>query len=144
MFADIFNRGRLDLYVSTDSWLSGANYTEAQLLKMNHTVEPNVLYTNDGKGAFGSVAAPVLALKTLGHDVICEDLDHDGLLDIYVGVDAESGNQWATSKGGNPLYTRRTKTLEWVEVAKDWGIKHEANCVCVPAVDFDNDTGFNA
>ena len=23
--------------------------------------------------------------------------------------------------------------------ADDWGIKHDANCVCVPAVDFDND-----
>ncbi len=73
----------------------------------------------------------------LGHDVICEDLDHDGLLDIYVGVDAQSGNRFATSKGGNPLYTRRAG--EWKELAKEWGIKHEANCVCVPAVDFDND-----
>ena len=43
VFADIFNKGRLDLYVSTDSWLSGANYTEAQLLQMKHTVLPNIL-----------------------------------------------------------------------------------------------------
>src|SRR5204862_1017105 len=76
VLADVFNRGRLDLYVSTDSWLSGANYTEAQLLKLKHTVEPNVLYQNDGKGQFGIIDVPVLALKTLGHDVICEDLDH--------------------------------------------------------------------
>lgn len=137
-FADIFNKGRLDLYVSTDSWLSGANYTEAQLLKMNHTVQPNVLYGGDGKGKFVSVDSPILALKTLGHDVICEDLDHDGLIDIYVGVDAESGNKWATSKGGNPLYTRPDGKT-WTEQAKAWGIQHEANCVCVPAVDFDND-----
>jgi hypothetical protein len=27
VFADLFNRGRLDLYVTTDSWLAGANYT---------------------------------------------------------------------------------------------------------------------
>ncbi len=142
-FADIFNRSRLDLYVSTDSWLSGANYTEAQLLKMKHTVEPDMLYANDGAGKFASVNAPVLASKTLGHDIICEDLDHDGLLDIYVGVDAESGNKWATSKGGNPLWTRRAGPRmgpeEWLDQAKEWGIKHEANCVCVPAVDFDND-----
>ena len=143
VFADTLNRGKLDLFVTTDSWLSGANYTEAQLLKMNHTVEPNLLYSNDGKGQFAPIVAPALDLKTLGHDAICEDLDHDGLLDIYVGVDAESGNKWATSKGGNPLYTRRAELHkgpgDWIEQAKEWGIKHEANCVCVPAADFDND-----
>ena len=141
VLADIFNKGRLDLYVSTDSWLSGANYTEAQMLKMKHTVEPNMLFANEGKRNFASVDSPILALKTLGHDVVCEDLDHDGLLDIYVGVDAESGNQWATSKGGNPLYTRTAGQpgSPWHEKAEEWGIKHVANCVCVPAVDFDND-----
>lgn len=138
VFADIFNKGRLDLYVSTDSWLSGANYTEAQLLKQGHSVLPNILYANDGKGVFTTVDAQILASKTLGHDIICEDLDHDGLIDIYVGVDAESGNKWATTKGGNPLWTRADGKT-WTEQAKDWGIKHEANCVCVPAVDFDND-----
>lgn len=137
VFADLFNKGRLDLYVTTDSWLSGANYTEAQLLKMKHTVEPNLLYTNDGAGKFTPLDAPVSRLKTLGHDVVCEDFDHDGLLDLYVGVDAESGNKWATSKGGNPLYTRVAGA--WKDVAGEWGVKHEANCVCVPAVDFDND-----
>jgi hypothetical protein len=138
IFADILNRGRLDLFVTTDSWLSGANYTEAQLLKMNHTVESNILYANDGKGQYGPFAHDVPALKTLSHDAICEDLDHDGLVDIYVGVDAESGNKWATSKGGNALYTRPERAA-WSERAKEWGIKHEANCVCVPAADFDND-----
>ncbi|MBI2803922.1 MAG: CRTAC1 family protein [Planctomycetes bacterium] len=138
VFADIFNKGRLDLYVSTDSWLSGANYTEAQLLKMKHTVEPNALYAGDGTGKFAWVNSPTLMSKTLGHDIICEDLDHDGLIDIYVGVDAQSGNKWATTKGGNPLWTRRDG-INWNDDAKKWGIKHEANCVCVPAVDFDND-----
>jgi hypothetical protein len=138
VFADVFKRGRLDLYVSTDSWLSGANYTEDQLLKMKHTVEPNILYTNDGKGKFTAVKEPLFDLKTLGHDVVIEDLDHDGWPDVYVAVDAESGNQWAVSKGGNPLWTRGNGKT-WQEVAKAWGVKHEANCVCVPAVDFDND-----
>ena len=32
VFADVSNRGRFDLFVTTDSWLSGANYTEKQLL----------------------------------------------------------------------------------------------------------------
>src|SRR6202011_1694946 len=27
VFADVFNRGKLDLFVTTDSWLAGANYT---------------------------------------------------------------------------------------------------------------------
>ena len=138
VFADLFNQGKLDLFVSTDSWLSGANYKEAELLKLKHTVEPNVLYVNNGKGQFDPINAPILAHKSLGHDIVCEDLDHDGLIDIYVGVDAESGNQWATSKGGNPLYTRPDGKT-WQEKAADWGIKHEANCVCVPAADFDND-----
>jgi hypothetical protein len=137
-FADVFNRGRLDLYVTTDSWLSGANYTEEQLRKMKHTVEPNVLYVNDGKGTFTAAAEPTLALKTLAHDVVLEDLDHDGLPEVYVAVDAESGNRWATSKGGNPLWTRPDGKT-WREVSAAWGVRHEANCVCCPAADFDND-----
>jgi hypothetical protein len=135
-FADVFNRGRLDLYVSTDSWLAGANYTEEQLLKMKKTVEPNLLYANDGKGKFAVEPFPVY--KSLGHDVVIEDLDHDGLPDVYVGVDAESGNKWATSKGGNPLWVRPGGKA-WEEVGKAWGVRHEANCVCVPAADLDGD-----
>jgi hypothetical protein len=139
VFADVFNRGKLDLYVTTDSWLSGANYTEAELLKQGKTVEPNVLYENLGQGKFAPVAAATLAFKGLAHDAILEDLDHDGLLDIYVGVDAiPSGNKYATSKGGNPLWTRPDGKT-WQEVSKAWGVAHEANCVCVPAADFDND-----
>ncbi len=138
VFADVFNRGRLDLYVSTDSWLSGANYTEEQLLKMKKTVEPNLLYLNDGKGKFSPLAEPLFAHKSLGHDIAIEDFDHDGWPDIYVGIDAESGNKWATSKGGNPLWTRPDGKA-WKEVSKEWGAKIEANCVCVPAADFDND-----
>jgi hypothetical protein len=137
-FADVFNTGRLDLFVTTDSWLAGANSTEQQLLQQKHTVEPNALYRNDGKGRFTLVDAPALAHKSLGHDVVIEDLDHDGLPEIYVAVDAESGNRWATSKGGNPLYTRPDGKT-WKEVAKEWGVKHEANCVCVVAADFDGD-----
>jgi hypothetical protein len=129
---------RLDLYVTTDSWLAGANYTEAQLLQMKHTVEPNVLYVNGGGGTFKPHDAPTLALKTLSHDAVLEDFNHDGLVDIYVAVDAESGNQWATSKGGNPLWTRPDGKA-WQEAGKMWGIKHEANCVCIVAADFDND-----
>jgi hypothetical protein len=137
-FADLFNRGRLDLYVTTDSWLSGANYTEEQLLQMKHTVEPNFLYANDGKGTFTPATDPILALKTLAHDVVLEDLDHDGLPEVYVAVDAESGNRWATSKGGNRLWTRPDGKA-WRETGKAWGLAHEANCVCCPAADLDND-----
>lgn len=138
VFADVFNRARFDLFVTTDSWLSGANSTEAQLLKMKHTVEPNVLYVNHGRGRFAPYQAGTLAHKTLSHDAILEDLDHDGLVDLYVGVDAESGDQWATSKGGNPLWTR-SDGKTWAEVGAAWGVKHKGNCVCVPAADFDND-----
>lgn len=138
VLGDVLNRGKLDLLVTTDSWLSGANYTEEQLLKMKHTVEPNVLYVNQDNGKFTPLAEPLLALKNLGHDAIIEDLDHDGRPEIYVGVDAESGNQWATSKGGNSLWTR-SADKKWQEVSKAWGVRHEANCVCVPVADFDND-----
>jgi hypothetical protein len=138
VLADVFNRGRLDLLVTTDSWLSGANYSEEQLLKLKHTVEPNLLYLNDGKGHFSIDPAATLKHKTLSHDAILEDLDHDGLIDLYVGVDAESGNRWATSKGGNPLWVR-PDGKSWSESSKSWGLDHVANCVCVPAADFDND-----
>ena len=139
VFADVDNRGRFDLYVTTDSWLSGANYTERQLLGRGHTVEPNLLYLNDGRGRFKPSGQKALHHKTLSHDAILEDLDHDGLIDVYVGVDAiPSGNRFATHKGGNPLWTRRDKK-RWVEVRKDWKTGFEGNCVCVPAADFDND-----
>jgi len=139
VFADILNRGRLDLFVTTDSWLSGANYTEPELLQQGHTVEPNLLYLNDGRGKFSVAPDATLKHKTLSHDAVLEDLDHDGLIDIYVGVDAiPSGNRFATNKGGNPLWTRAGNGA-WSEAAAAWGVKHEGNCVCVPAVDFDND-----
>jgi hypothetical protein len=128
----------LDLYVTTDSWLAGANYTESQLLAQKHTVEPSVLYRNDGKGKFTFVHDKALALKTLAHDAVIEDLDHDGLVEIYSTVDAESGNKWATSKGGDRLWSR-TDGKAWKDVAAEWGVKHEANSVCVVAADFDND-----
>jgi hypothetical protein len=139
VLADMFNRGALDLYVTTDSWLSGANYTEPQLREQGHTVEPNVLYRNDEAGRFKPIADAALAHKTLSHDAVLEDLDHDGQLDIYVGVDAiPTGNTYATSKGGNPLWTRAGGGA-WRNASRDWGVAFEANCVCVPAVDFDND-----
>ena len=138
VFADAGNRGRLDLHVTTDSWLSGANYTEQQLLARGNTVEPNVLYENDGKGRFKPADAKTLLHKTLSHDAVLQDLDHDGFIDIYVGVDAiPTGNKFATHKGGNPAWTRRGG--QWREVRKEWGVGFEANCVCVPAADFDND-----
>lgn len=138
VFADVFNRGVPDLYVSTDSWLSGANYTEPQLLQMKHTVEPNLLYQHGKGGPYKPIDVPSRDYKTLSHDIIIEDLDHDGLPDIYVGVDAESGNRWASSKGGNPLWTR-SDGKTWKEVSKEWGVNYEGNCVCVPAADFDGD-----
>lgn len=139
VFGDVFNRGRLDLYVTTDSWLSGANYTESQLIERGHTVEPNLLYINNGRGRFTPAAHATLKHKTLSHDAVLQDLNHDGWIDIYVGVDAiPSGNRFATHKGGNPLWTR-PGGKEWQEVARAWQVKHEGNCVGVPAADFDND-----
>lgn len=139
VFADVGNTGRLDLYETTDSWLSGANSTEPQLLTQGHAVEPNLLLTNDGQGRFHAVSDGTLLHKTLSHDAILEDLDHDGWLDIYVGVDAiPTGNRFATSKGGNPMWTRQGGQ-RWAEVRKQWGVGFEANCVCVPAADFDSD-----
>ena len=139
VFGDVTGRGRLDLYVTTDSWLGGANATEPQLIKQGHTVEPNLLYENDGRGRFRPAAKARLQHKALSHDAILEDLDHDGRLEIYVGVDAiPTGNRFATHKGGNPLWTRDEKG-SWQEARQSWGVGHEGNCVCVPAADFDND-----
>ena len=137
-FGDVFNRGRLDLYVSTDSWMSGENATEKQLLMRGRTVEPNLLYLHSGWAKFRPASDGPSAYKSLAHDIVLEDLDHDGHIEIYVGVDAKSGNRFATNKGGNPLWTR-TDGKTFVEVGADWGVKHVANCVCVPAADFDAD-----
>jgi len=139
VFGDVLGRGRLDLYVTTDSWLSGANYTEPELIRQGHTVEPNLLYENDGQGRFKPAEAAILRHKTLSHDAVLEDLDHDGRVEIYVGLDAvPSGNRFATHKGGNPLWTRDAKG-KWREARQSWGVGYEGNCVCVPAADLDND-----
>lgn len=139
VMADVFNRGQLDLYVTTDSWLSGANATEAELLSQQHTVEPNLLYSGDGQGRFTPIASETLRHKTLSHDAVLEDLDHDGLVEIYVGVDAiPTGNLFATHKGGNPLWTRDAQG-DWHNVAAECGVDHQGNCVCVPAADLDLD-----
>src|SRR6185295_19550020 len=70
VLADVFHRGRLDLYVTTDSWLSGANYTEPQLREQGHTVEPNLLYINQGNGRFTADTTAALAHKSLSHDAV--------------------------------------------------------------------------
>jgi hypothetical protein len=137
-FGDVLNRGRLDLYVTTDSWMSGENATEQQLLNRGRTVEPNLLYLHSGGAKFHSASGGPSTYKSLAHDIVLEDLDHDGRVEIYVGVDAMSGNRFATNKGGNPLWTR-TDGKTFVEAGTHWGVKHEANCVCVPAADFDAD-----
>jgi enediyne biosynthesis protein E4 len=136
VFADVFNRGRLDLYVTTDSWLGGVNSTEKQLRAAGNAVEPNALYVNDGKGGFVTFPEPRLNFTGLSHDAVVEDLDNDGLVEIYAAVDARAGNKWATSKGGNPLWSRE-EGARWREVA--WGVKAEANCICAVAADLDND-----
>jgi hypothetical protein len=138
VFGDLFNRGRLDLYVTTDSWLSGANSTEEQLRKQGHTVEPNVLYESDGKGGFAALAEPPFAVKSLSHDALLEDLDHDERVEVFTTVDAQSANAWATTKGGNKLLTR-SDGKGWQEAAAAWGLAHEANCVCACAADLDGD-----
>lgn len=139
MFADIFNRNRLDLFVTTDSWLSGINATESELLKQGKTVEPNELYENKGQGRFGPINTTTLQHKSVSHDVVLEDFDHDGRVDIYVAVDAiPTGNHFATHKGGNPLWTRRDGG-SWLDVRGEWGVDYQGNCVAVPAADFDND-----
>ena len=137
-FADPDNDGDPDLLVTTDSWLSGANYTEPQLKEQGHTVEPNQLYRNDGGGKFVRIDADALDHRSLGHDATFSDFDHDGDADLYVGVDADSANQWATSKGGNPMW-RNDGPGRWTRVEREWGVGHEANTVCVPAADFDGD-----
>ena len=151
-FADVFNRGRFDLYVTTDSWLSGANSTEPELRQQGHTVEPSLLYDLDLLKSAEPHYRPIAGLpsehKTLAHDITIEDFDHDGRCEIYVGVDAiPTGNIYATSKGGNPLWTRTAPAPgegpaaegNWRNVGREWGVDFEANCVCVPAADFDND-----
>ena len=138
VLADVFRQGRLDLFVTTDSWLSGVNATEPELLAQGNTVEPNLLYRNNGQGRFTPAADETLKHKTLSHDAVLEDLDHDGQIDLYAAVDAiPTGNRFATHKGGNPSWRR--EGIAWQKVEDAWGINHQGNCVCAPAADFDGD-----
>ena len=135
---DVFNTGRLDLYVTTDSWLGGEHGTTEQLRQRGNAVEANLLYTGRGNGRF--VPNGALKYLTLSHDAVLADFDHDGLVDVYVGVDAKctAGTRYAPDNGGNGLWTR-TDGKTFVEAAAAWGVKHRSNCVCVPAADLDND-----
>lgn len=134
VFADVDNDSDVDLFVTTDSWLSGMNRFEEQLIAMGHTVEPNRLYLN-GKGKFTPLDVPSLNFKGACYDASLADFDHDGNLDIYVGV---SASPYSTSKGGNPLWRGDGKG-GWKRVDKEWGAYHEGITVCVPAADLDND-----
>jgi len=87
VFADLTNRGRLDLYVSNN-----ANRSEGS------RAAPSALFHNDGGGKFTDVSAQSGACPPgfLGRTAAAVDFDGDGLLDLlacefYYGTRADKG-----------------------------------------------------
>jgi hypothetical protein len=92
VFLDFDNDGLIDVYTANDSYFSPP---------------PNVLQRNLGKDTFGIVDAnTAIASKGGGYGAATLDVNHDGLLDIFVSNTGNDGNQLflnITSNSGNYL-----------------------------------------
>jgi hypothetical protein len=66
---------------------------------------PDVLFRNEGNGTFADVSARsgVASAAAAGLGVVCEDLDGDGSLDIYVANDAYANHLWLNQGDGTFL-----------------------------------------
>jgi hypothetical protein len=66
---------------------------------------PDVLYRNDGDGTFTDMSVPsgIASAQGRGLGVICEDLDGDTLIDIYVANDGEANFLWINRGDGTFL-----------------------------------------
>ena len=111
VFCDYDRDGYLDLYVShyvkfdpTKVCVKGdgaRDYCSPQSLPY----ESDVLYHNNGNGAFTDVSGPagLLGVRAPGLGVLCSDFTGDGLPDFYVANDGEANQLWVNEGNGKFL-----------------------------------------
>ena len=108
VFCDFDRDGFLDLYVSryvsydpTQQCTDGVGRPDYCGPK-NFPYLSDVLLHNNGDGTFTDISqrAGIAAVSAPGLGVVCEDLNDDGWVDIYVANDLEANQLWINMKDG--------------------------------------------
>ena len=144
-FFDYDRDGFLDLYIARYvdwnaekvcySQTGGPEYCGPKAFLSVH----DVLLHNNGDGTFSDVAkhAGIAGVVSAGLGVVCEDLNDDGWIDVYVANDMDANNLWINQKDG----TFRDDALLLGTAYNMYG-RAEAG-MGVVAADFDNDGDFD-
>lgn len=137
-WGDVDNDGWLDLYVTTDSWVSGGGMSTLlyHTDRFGLTPWPNALYRNRN-GKHFDLHGTLPQFLSEGHDVQFEDIDHDGDLDLYTTCHGFNNDRIGT-RGGNPLFLNDGKG-NLVRAADALGISPVENYVSGALVDLDQD-----
>jgi hypothetical protein len=144
-FFDCDRDGYLDLYVTRyleyDPGLTCTDFAGRPDYCGPKSFQPvsDVLLHNEGDGAFSDVSARagMTSVRCAGLGVVCEDMDNDGWIDVYVANDGYDNQLWINR--GDGTFTNEALALG---VALDWQGLAEAGMGAV-AADFDNDEDFD-
>ncbi|MEM7350874.1 MAG: CRTAC1 family protein [Acidobacteriota bacterium] len=144
-FCDFDRDGHLDLYVVGYVVYDGAVTCSDKAGRPeycgpdNFTDRTDVLLRNRGDGTFADVSAKagIDAVTGAGLGVVCEDVDDDGWMDVYVANDGDSNQLWINQQDGTFI----DDALILGASVNAAGL-HEAG-MGVVAADFDNDADFD-
>lgn len=137
-WGDFDNDGWLDLFVTTDCWVSGggASTLEYHLDRFKLHAEPDTLFRNV-RGRSFMVWRDLPEFFSEGHDCQFEDVDNNGTLDLYATCHGWNNTNIGTP-GGNPLYLNAGKG-RFRRAAAEVGCAPVENYVSGAVVDLDGD-----
>jgi hypothetical protein len=103
------------------SWADYDNDGDLDAYVLNYTTLPNMLYRNDGGGAFTRIttAGPIVTDAGAAHGCAWGDFDNDGDLDVYVARDATQQNRYYRNNG-NGTFTSVTAGDFVTRLSSNW------------------------